>query len=148
MIARAEQTPFVPGPIACARDVPLSEASSGQPVMGDVLLDWFRPLRIGRVTASIGSSLAPETDGVATESVRWVRTSGVVLNGAGEKLEITAEGERSWQNALLFTTADFDVPTDSVIQIKGVRFRVMKKADRTVNGFARYELLEDYAPAL
>lgn len=141
MIPVTVQTPFSPGPIASAGAVPLEDSVGGQPVMGETLLDWFRPIVVGTITTAI------DEGGAAKETVREVRTSGCFQAGEGEKLDVQAGGERSWQTGLLHTTPDFNVPTDTLLRIRGVRYRIMKKGDYSVNGFVRYELLETYARA-
>jgi hypothetical protein len=137
----SDVVPFAPGPIASAGRVPLSRSLSGQPVVGDALLGMFSSIVVG-VISTRNNAL-----GVAVETIREVRTAGVWQPGEGEKLEIEAEGERSWANGLLHTAADFNVPTDSGILIEGVRYRILSKKDFSRNGFVRYELLEGYAHA-
>lgn len=138
--------PFVPGPVACARNVPLYASSSGQPVMGEAILDYFMPMRLGLVTSTPQGSADPAQDGVAKEIIRWVETSGCLQPGKGEKLDILAGGERSWQSAILHTLSDFNVPTDTVIIMADeTRNRIMRKSDFSANGYVRYELLQDYA---
>lgn len=145
MKAAGEKTPFVPGPIACAGDVPLSESSSGQPVMAEAILDYFRPITIGVVTADVqDGSDGDDQDGVVKEIVRKVRTSGVIRPGGPEKLEVLSGGERSWQSSVLYTTPDFNVDTDTKIAIEGTNYRVMSSTDYSVNGYVRYDIMEDY----
>lgn len=141
----AEKTPFIPGPVMCARNFTLSSMSSGQPVMAEAILDWFRPMTIGVVTAEPQGSEDESQDGVVKERVRSVRTSGVIEPGEKEKLDILAGGERSWESSVLWTTPDFNVPTDSVIVLDTKRYRVTAKKDFTANGYVRYEIGEDYA---
>lgn len=146
MSVLAEKTPFVPGPVASAGAVPLSDSSSGQPVICEAIMDMFRPMLLGVVEAKPqdGAEDARD-DGTVKETVRWLRTSGVIQPGKGEKLDILAGGERSWDSALLHTTPDFNVPTDARIRVKGKTFRIVVRADWSVNGYMRYELAEDYA---
>lgn len=143
------QTPFIPGPIASAAKLRLVESAGGQPNVGEALLDWFVPIVIGVITVAIGDGAEGDeaNAGVAKETMREVRTSGCFLAGDGAKLDVQAGGERSWENGTLYTTPDFNVATDSKLRIVGVRYRIMKKGDWSVNGYVRYELLEDYAPA-
>lgn len=142
----AERPPFVPGPIAMGRDVPLSASSGGQPVISEALLDNFRPMTIGVVTAAIQGSDVPQLDGTAKETVREVKTSGCT-QPVGESLAVQAEGERSWEKILLHTTPDFNVGTDAIVVISGTRYRIVDKRDWSVNGYVRYELHQDYARA-
>lgn len=145
MKAAGEKTPFVPGPIACAGDVPLSDSSSGQPVMAEAILDYFRPITIGVVTTVVqNGDEDPTQDGVVKEITRTVRTAGVVRPGGPEKLEVLSGGERSWQSSVLYTTPDFNVDTDTKIVIEGTNYRVMSSTDYSVNGYVRYDLEEDY----
>ena len=138
--------PFVPGPVTCARNFNLSDSSSAQPIMTEATLDWFRPMAIGIVDGTIQDGTLDATmDGVVKETIRWVETSGCVQPGAGEKLDVKAEGERSWDSALLHTSPDFNVETGTIVVVKGVRYEVMVKNDFSANGFCRYELLQTYA---
>lgn len=140
-----ETPPFVPGPVACAGDVPLSESSSGQPVMAEAILDWFRPMWISVITTTIQGTDDDDTqDGIAKEVERKVQTSGCVQAGDDEKLDIKAEGERSWASCMLHTTPDFNVPTDTVMRVEGTKYRVVAVKDMSVNGYIRYKLQEDY----
>lgn len=146
MTSAGLQTPFVPGPIMCGRDFPLSDVSSAQPIMTEAVLDWFRPISIGVVTATPQNGADDATqDGVVVETTRWVSTSGCWQPGAPEKLEVLAGGERSWDNGILHTTPDFNVPTDTKLIVRGLPYRVMSKLDYSANGYCRYELVEDYA---
>ena len=137
----SDAVPFAPGPIASAGRVPLAQSLSGQPTIGDALLGLFSAIVVGVITTRNNAA------GVAVETVREVRTAGVWQPGEGETLEIKEEGERSWQNGLLHTAADFNVATDCGIRIDGVRYRITGKKDFSRNGFVRYELLEGYAHA-
>jgi len=143
----AEQPVFVPGPVPSAGAVPLSESSSGQPVMAEAILDFFRPLTITVVTAEIQTGEDPTQDGVVREVRREVKTSGCVQAGDEEKLEIQAGGERSWQSCVMHTAPDFNVATDTVIILEGMKYRVVAKRDFSVNGFIRYKLTQDYERA-
>jgi len=140
------KTPFVPGPIISAGKTPLAGSVSGQPILSEAILDWFRDMTIGIVTAAPQGSLDPTQDGVVSETVRSVRTSGCFQPGDPEKLDILPGGERSWQTGLLHTVAAFNVPTDSILVIAQVRYRITFKRDFSANGFVRYDLLEDYTP--
>lgn len=143
----SEDVPFVLGPVASAGAVPLSRSSSGQPVMAEAILDWFRPMTIGVVTSQIQDGTDPSMDGVAKQVVRYQITNGCVQPGKATKMDIQAGGQRSWQSCVMHTTPDFNLDTDSVILIEDTRYRVMEVRDFSVNGYLRYELLEDYERA-
>lgn len=143
------QVPFAPGPVFSAGSLPLRHSSGGQPFMGETLLDWFEPMVLGVITTVIQTGEEDETqNGVAKETVREVATQGCFQAGTGEKLDIQSVGERSWQNGVLHTMSDFNVPTDSIIRNCAVRYRIKAKGDYSTNGFIRYELVEDYTPAV
>lgn len=135
---------FAHAPIACAARRGLNGFVSGQPVVKEAILDTFRPIVIGVATTSIEGDANPRRSGRAKTFFRDVQTSGCFQAGPGEKLEVQAEGERSLQNALLHTTPDFNVPTDTLVKIDGTNYRVMAVRDYSVNGFVAYELTEDY----
>lgn len=144
---QSEEVPFVVGPVASAGLTPLSRSSSGQPIMSEAILDWFRPMTIGVVTAEIQGSDDPTMDGVAKSIVRFVTTNGCVQPGKATKLDIQAGGERSWASCVMHTTPDFNLDTDNVVLIEDTRYRIMEARDFSVNGYIRYELAEDYERA-
>ena len=139
------QTPFVPGPIVSAGATSLADSISGQPFISEGLLDYFRAMLIGIVSARIQGSAVDTLDGTAKTTIIWKLTQGILQPGNSEKLSIQAEGERSWQNGLLHTTPDFNVATDTILIIKDVPYRVMEKKDFSVNGYVEYQILETYA---
>lgn len=148
MSAAPVKVPFIAGPILCAGDFPLVDTSSGMPNVADALMDLFKPMRIGVVTDTPQTGeIDPAEDGQVEEVIRWVQTEGVVQAGEGEVLDIQAGGDRSWQNSTMHTLPNFNVDTNSVIVISGVRLRVTKKADWSASGYVRYELLQDYENA-
>lgn len=137
--------PFAPGPIQCGRDFPLSDSSSGMPNVADALEDLFRPIRIGVVTPSPNDGeLDAAADGEVEEVVRYVDTEGSAQAGDGERLDITADGDRSWDSMTLYTRPNFNVATNTLVALKGARYRVTKKADWTPSGYVRYEMTQDY----
>lgn len=142
---KGRAAPFVPGPLTCGRDFPLSQFSSGQPQL-TAILDWFVPIEIEVVTSAPQGGGDPADEGVAKETLRKVKTSGCVQPGDPTRLQIASEGERARDNMLLHTTPDFNVDLDTVVRVDGTRFRVMGKKDHSRNGFVRYDLLEDYEP--
>lgn len=144
MSALSPQPPFVPGPIISAGAVSLSDSISGQPYMTESLLDYFRSITIGVVTAAIQDTSVDTQDGTARETIRWTTTYGCFQPGSAEKLEIKPEGERSWKNGVLHTLPAFNVPTDTVLIVKNARYRVMETKDFSDNGYVRYQLLETY----
>ena len=120
-------------------------AQTTLPSMRGTLAGWAKPIVIGVVTTTIASE--GDNDGQAQPSVRDVRTSGVLQPGDAEKLEIGAEGERSWANWVLHVYPQLDVPTDTRLQIEGKFYRVTGRTDYNANGFIRYDLAEDYTDA-
>ncbi len=142
---RGAQAPFVPGPLTCGRDFPLSQFSSGQPVISSIL-DWFVPTEVAVVTSGPQGGGDPREDGVAKETLRKVKTSGCFQPGDPSRVKQSADGDRTFKNGLLHTTPDFNVPNGTVFILEGTRYRVMAVKDHTRNGFVRYDLLEDYEP--
>lgn len=144
------EIPIIPGPINSAGTRPLLAGVGGQPDVAEAILDWFVPMVIGVISVAIGDGAEGDeaSAGVAKETVREVRTNGCFLAGDGEKLDVQAGGERSWENGTLYTFPDFDVPTDVRVRLAGMRYRIMKKGNYSANGYVRYELLEDYKPAV
>ncbi len=152
MIPITPVMPLIPGPLSNAKDLSLPDNTSGQPQIGQALLDWFRPMVIGVVTQTPqdgGDSAEIERlDGTVKEVVREIRTSGCLNLGKGAKLDIQPGGNRAWQNAMLWTTPEFNQPANTLIIVAGVRYRVFKPYDYSANGFVQYELTQDYAPNL
>lgn len=136
--------PIIPGPVVSAKNLGgVRTMSAPLPNVSRALMDWFRPMIVGVITNSISSDAASAGEAVTT--AREARTSGVILDMDGAKLEIGADGERSWDSATFYCLPDLDVGTDTILKIKGVPFRVMGKKDRSECGFLRYEISQDYA---
>lgn len=123
----------------------IAECIAPQPSVRGTLAGWFRPLTIAVATERIASE-GPRV-GQVVQSFHEVKTSGMVQPGEGESLEIKQGGERSWKTAVLHVYRQLDVPTDTLIKVKGVSYRVTKKQDFEANGYIRYELLQDYVAA-
>lgn len=135
--------PIIPGPVVSAKNMGgVRVMSAPLPNVSRALMDWFRPMIITVTTTSISTD--PASAGETVTQAREARTSGVILDMDGQKLEIGADGERSWDSATLFCLADFDVGTDAILKIDGVPYRVIGKKDRSESGYIRYEISQDY----
>jgi hypothetical protein len=102
---------------------------------------------VGIVTAQPDTTGEPAKVGTVTEVIREENTSGCLLPGDPEDLDIAPAGARSWQSNLLYTVPSFNVPTDTRLRINGMKYRVMKKRDFSVNGYVKYWLVEGYQNA-
>ncbi len=138
-------TAINPGPVMSAgKNQTIVGAQTTQPSMRGTILGWFKPMIIAVVTEAIIPSGPRQGEVAQTE--REIFTSGMMQPGDAEKLDVRAEGQRSWENWVLHVFPQLDVKTDTVIKIKGTPYRVMKRTDYIINGYVRYEIVEDYKP--
>ena len=141
MSATANPIPYVPGPIAGAGMTGSINVGSALPTVQDTVSGWFQPMTIGVVSA------IPQSDGKVKNSVKAFNTAGIIIPGDDEKLVVLKEGERSWVSSTLYTQKAFNVPTDTILIVAGMQFRVMKQKDYSSYGYVRYSLLQDFTNA-
>lgn len=126
-----------PGPVFSAGKKKLNEQVCPAPSMRGTVLGWFKPLTMIFVTTTM-------KDGQAQAVERELKTSGMIQAGDPEKLEMKAEGERSWEWFVLHTLPNVQMQTDDRVSLAGVKYRVMSRTDWAANGFMRYNLIKDY----
>ncbi len=126
-----------PGPVFSAGRRRLTEQVCPTPSVRGTLLGWFRPLTMVFVKTTV-------TDGHAKPIEYELKTSGMIQAGDPEKLEMKAEGERSWEWFVLHTLPNVQMQTDDRVSIRGVKFRVMNRTDWADYGFMRYDCIRDY----
>lgn len=143
MIA-ASQTINV-GPVFSAGKIrSIRNSLQALPNMRDTILGWFKPMVIGIITTAIVGD--GDEAGEAKEISRELRTAGVVLPDE-ENLRPDKEGERSWQNWVMWVLPQLDVATDTKLLIQGISYRVMGRKDFSANGYMRYHLTQDFKSA-
>ena len=64
-----------------------------------------------------------------------------------ENLAVRKEGDRSWRWHTIYMTPEMDLQTNDVIELQGVRFRIMEKTDWKEYGYTSYNAIEDYKKA-
>ncbi len=134
-----------PGPVLSAgKNQTIVGAQTTQPSMRGTILGWFKPMIIAVVTETIIAQ-GPR-QGEVGERESEVFTSGMMQPGDAERLDVRAEGQRSWENWVLHVFPQLDVQTDTIIKIKGTPYRVMRRTDYIANGYVRYEITEDFKP--
>lgn len=126
-----------PGPVFSAGKRKLNEQVAPVPNMRSTLLGWVKPITMTRITSTV-------KDGQATPVEREVKTSGVLLAGDPVKLQMLAEGDRSWESVVLYVFDNLVLETNDRAVIRGVKYRVLQKLDWTAYGYQRFDLLKDY----
>lgn len=126
-----------PGPVFSAGRRTLTDQVCPTPSVRATLLGWFRPLTMVFIENAV-------TDGKVKPIERELKTSGMLQAGDPEKLEMKAEGERSWEWFVLHTLPNVQMQTDDRVFVRGVKFRVMQRTDWVGYGYMRYDCIRDY----
>ena len=131
-------------PILNASRFSIDDAQCAGPNMRSTMLGWMRPLTLGKVTQST-------VDHQTMETYTQIRTMGVIQQLSAQQLALKPEGTRTWDWRMIDCTPDVVLTTEDVILLpragQVVRYRVMAVGDFTQNGFAHYEIVNDYAAA-
>lgn len=130
-------SPINPGPVFSAGKRKINEQVCPTPSMRGTVLGWFKPLTMIFLTSTV-------LDGQVKVVERQLKTSGMIQAGDPEKLEMKAEGERSWEWFVLHTLPNVEMQTDDRVSLSGVKYRVMNRTDWAANGYMRYDLIRDY----
>ena len=86
-------------------------------------------------------------DGFLEEFVNPIYTMGVRISMTSRQLAVKPEGERKWKWSTLYTVPFPEINVDDIIQISGIKYRVMSSQANQEYGCRAYELLEDYLNA-
>lgn len=123
--------------IVNAKDKPLFGGNGNLPNMGDALLSWFQQIQFVLITKEI----------VDFELIEVEKPScfmGVIQPLSSKKLEMKPEGQRAWTWSQIHASPDLVLKNDDVMNIQGVRYRVMNKFDYSKYNYVLYEIVEDF----
>lgn len=110
---------------------------SNAPIVRDVIVGWFRNLKLTQVIKLTVNFEVQET-------LKPIATMGMVQPLSGRRLEMKPEGQRTWDWILVHATPDLTLYVDDVIFYGPDKFRVMSQKPYTEYGFVEYELINDY----
>jgi hypothetical protein len=82
--------------------------------------------------------------GYVKEKKLCILTQGVRQTFTPAQLAMKPEGERTWKWSKLHTLPEPKLKLDDIVQIRGIKYRVMVMADQSEYGFEEYDLQEDY----
>lgn len=127
-----------PGPIIGAGSRgSIRDTSNPMPNVSNSLRGWFKPIIIGIMTTVI-------QDGTPIPKIEEIATSGILQPGDPEKLDIKAEGSRSWNNYTLHVLPGLNLNTFDVIKINDTVYTIMNSTDYADYGYTIFSLLEGY----
>lgn len=109
------------------------------PNIAQAVMAWARPTNVYIVCKRQQDFKTVETYNL--ETVKLMRQS------AGQPLEMKTEGQRSWNNEVVYAEPKLQLKVDDVITFdceKGERFRVIEKIDWSMYGYIEYRLRGDY----
>ena len=107
------------------------------PNMSSTIVGWFLPIKIGIVTRGI-------VDYEQTKSVKWIKTEGVVQQYKTQDLEISKEGERSWDLLQIHCLPNLQLENDDLIIYKDTLYKVMNNNNYSDYGYMEYICVETY----
>lgn len=82
--------------------------------------------------------------GYLKENKKCILTQGVRQTYTPKQLEMKPEGQRTWKWSKLHTLPECKLKLDDIVEIRGVKYRVMDMEDQGEYGFISYDLKEDY----
>lgn len=83
-------------------------------------------------------------DGYLKEKKHCIITQGVRVTFTARQLEMKPEGERTWKWSKLYTLPYPKLKLDDIVEIRGIKYRVMLLTDQAEYGYVEYDLKEDY----
>lgn len=83
-------------------------------------------------------------DGYLKEKKECLLAQGVVQIFTPAQLAMKPEGERTWKWRKLHMTSHPKLKLDDIVEIKGIKYRVMDMEDFSEYGVVSYDLQEDY----
>ena len=123
-----------------ASSILLNQNPGTLPNMADALSNWYSQLIFGVVTKTI-------TECNVVETMINYTFHGLWLPLRAQQLMMKPEGQRTWKWFNVFTTPDLVLDIDAIITYLGNQYRVMAKDDYSLEGYLRYELVQDYTGA-
>lgn len=108
------------------------------PWVGDTLLDYFQPMVFQRVVQTVSRGFQ------SAQSATGYRFRGVWQPFSAQKLQMKAEGQRSWKWFTCHSDPTLSLSPDEIISYRTVNYRVMEKLDYKEYGYIEYHLVKDY----
>ena len=126
-------------PLTQAKNKTLSASASSLPSVAGGVEMFLQPVRIGIVQTQL-------VYGRSTDVTIYKYTQAC-RQPMAENLAVRKEGDRSWRWHTIYMTPEMDLQTNDVIELQGVRFRIMEKTDWKEYGYTSYNAIEDYKKA-
>ena len=120
----------------------ITDASEGRvgsfPQVGGILPSWQKAMTLKKVTVTI-------VDFEDVKTTTDFEFQGVFEPMPAREIYLKPEGQRDWKRWSLWTKTGTEVHNgDIIVDFKGLKFRVMKKADWAQGGYTKFDLVEDY----
>lgn len=112
--------------------------NSNLPNMSNTIIGWFLPITIGIVSREI-------VDFEEVETVTYIKTEGVVQQFKTENLEISKDGDRSWDWLQIHCLPNLQLENDNIILYKGIKYKVMNHNNYSDYGYMEYIVCETFA---
>ena len=113
----------------------------------DVALDVSLGVQMFFQKILIGLVYKQNDGGFLEEFTKPIYTMGVRVSMNARQLAVKPEGERKWKWSSLYTVPLPELNVDDIVQISGIKYRVMSSQANQEYGCRAYELLEDYENA-
>ena len=120
-----------------AANTTLDQNSGTTPNVSGAMDNWYQPMIFGIIVKSTVNFELQET-------ISNLSFQGLWQPLRPQQLKMKPEGERKWRWFQVFSNPALVLDIDSIITYLGTNYRVMGKEDFSLEGYARYELLEDY----
>jgi hypothetical protein len=113
--------------------------TNSYPSVAQAVMAWARPTKVYLVCKR-------QEDFKTVESYKMY-TAKLMRQSAGQPLEMKTEGQRRWNNEIVYAETSLELKVDDVIIFdceQGERFRVMEKINWAIYGYIEYKILSDY----
>lgn len=120
-----------------AKCTPLNERCGTVVDVSGALMDTFQPMVFQTTTKTVIGFQILETPTTYCFQGNWQ-----ILSAA--EIVQKPEGQRNWAWFAVFAQPSLILVIDQIINYLGVQYRVMRISDWRINGYIKYELIEDY----
>lgn len=113
--------------------------TNAYPSVAQAVMAWARPMKVFVVCKR-------QVDFKTVESLK-LNTIRAMRQSAGQPLEMKMEGQRRWNNEVLYAETALALQVDDVIIFDcetNERYRVMEKIDWSPYGYIEYKIRSDY----